>query len=259
MTIAIAAMALHGCDSSSPLLPEREALVVRAYLYAGEPVADVQLATTYALTSDAAGGAPINDAAVRLEKNGASYSLARSAGDSGYYHYPGADLFVQAGDHFRIVVERANALTTGETTIPAPPRHLKISQNEFVIAANAPFDTSSLTITWEGEDTFYFVVIENLETAPEPTGATPFPGRGIQTFRSRPMRERSYGIRSFDLRYYGEHRARVYKVNQEYAELYAFDQQDSRHLNEPRTNIKNGLGIFAGFSSAEIHFRVVKP
>jgi len=42
---------------------------------------------------------------------------------------------------------------------------------------------------------------------------------------------------------------RVYKVNQEYADLFVFGTQDSRNLNEPLTNIKNGLGIFAGFSS----------
>jgi hypothetical protein len=38
--------------------------------------------------------------------------------------------------------------------------------------------------------------------------------------------------------------------------LYAFGQQDSRHLNEPETNIKNGLGVFAGFSSAAVRFVV---
>lgn len=257
-TTVAAAFALQGCDSTSPLLPERDALVVRAYLYAGEAVTDIQLTTTYPLASDDPAGLPINDAAVRLEKNGANYALTRSAGDSGYYHYAGNDLVVQVGDRFKIVVDRAGATAIGETTIPAPPRNLKISQNEFVIDAGTPFDTSSITLSWEGEDTFYFVVLENLETAPAPISNMPFPGRAQQTFRSRPVRALSYNIRRFDLRYYGEHRARVYKVNQEYAELYAFGQQDSRNLNEPQTNIKNGLGIFAGFSSAEINFRVVK-
>ena len=70
------------------------------------------------------------------------------------------------------------------------------------------------------------------------------------------MRENRYSIQRADLTYFGEHRAKVYKVNREYANLYAFGQQDSRHLNEPETNIKNGLGVFAGFSSAAVRFVV---
>jgi len=104
-------------------------------------------------------------------------------------------------------------------------------------------------------------VVENLEASPTPINQTPFPGgpRGqLRSFRSRPIRDSRYTIRRFDLTYLGEHRAKVYKVNREYANLYAFGQQDSRNLNEPETNIKNGLGVFAGFSSEEVKFRVIK-
>jgi len=53
-TLLIAAIlaALSGCDTDSSLLPENELLVVRAYLYAGEHVTDVQVTTTFGLTSD---------------------------------------------------------------------------------------------------------------------------------------------------------------------------------------------------------------
>jgi len=252
--------ALLGCDSASPLLPENELIVVRAYLYAGESVTDVQLTSTFALTSDDTTGRPINDAKASLEKAGKVYQLTASRGDSGYYHYADNDLLVRVGDRFKISVEHNGQIATGETIIPSPPRNLTISSSEFPIDTSTPFDTSSLTITWEGEDTFYFVVVENLETSLTPINQTPFPGVPIQfrSFRSRPTRESYYRIQRFDLTYYGEHRAKVYKVNREYANLYAFGLQDSRHLNEPATNIKNGLGVFAGFSSQEVKFRVVK-
>jgi hypothetical protein len=263
LIIAAGSVALLGCDSASPLLPENELLVMRAYLYAGEPVTDVQLTSSFALTSNDTAGQPINDAKVTLEKAGKVYSLTASRGDSGYYHYPdpGNDLAVQVNDHFKITVERGDQIATGETVIPSPPRQLTISKSELLIDTSTPFDTSSLTIRWEAEDTFYFLVVENLEASPTPINQLPLPGgtKGqMRFFRSRPIRENSYGIRSVDLTYYGEHRVKVYKVNREYANLYAFGLQDSRHLNEPETNIKNGLGVFAGFSSAEVHFRVVK-
>ncbi|MGH7600364.1 MAG: DUF4249 family protein [bacterium] len=251
--------ALSGCDSASPLLPEKELLVVRAYLYAEEPVTDVQLTSTFALTSNDATGRPINDAKVSLEKAGKFFPLIASPGDSGYYHYAGNDLAVRAGDHFEISVEHNGQITTGETIIPAPPQNVALTQNEILIDTNTPFDTSSITVSWQEEDTFYFVVVENLEASPTPINQSPFPGgprAQLKTLRSRPIRENRFNIQRVDLTYFGEHRVKVYKVNREYANLYAFGLQDSRHLNEPETNIKNGLGIFAGFNSAAAHFVV---
>lgn len=261
LLLAASFMAISGCETDSPLLPENELLVVRAYLYAGESVTDVQVTTTFGLTSDESTGLPINDAAVTLEKAGKIYPLRVSSGDSGYYHYAGNDLAVHVGDVFKIAVAHHGKTATAETIIPVPPHQLTVSDNEWLVHTSTPFDTSSLTISWEGEETFYFVVVENLEASPTPINPTPLPGgsRGqLRSFRSRPIRESQYLIRRFDLTYLGEHRAKVYKVNREYANLYAFGLQDSRNLNEPETNVKNGLGVFAGFSSAEVRFRVVK-
>ncbi|MCG3119665.1 MAG: hypothetical protein ALAOOOJD_02140 [bacterium] len=261
LLIAASLAALGGCDSNSPLWPKNELLVVRAYLYAGESITDVQVTTTFGLAAAASTGLPINDAAVTLEKAGKIYPLSASRGDSGYYHYAGNDLAVNVGDAFKIRVAHYGQTATAETVIPAPPRQLVISKNEWLVNASTELDTSSLTLSWESEDTFYFVVVENLEASPTPINQTPFPGgpRGqLRSFRSRPTRDNSYTIRRFDLTYLGEHRARIYKVNREYANLYAFGQQDSRNLNEPETNVKNGLGVFAGFSNAAVHFRVIK-
>jgi len=254
-----ACLALLACETESPVLLETEMMVVRAYLYSGEPVRDIQITATYAITSEDTIGQPINDATVTLEKAGRVYALARTPGDSGFYHYPGNDLNVEAGDRFKISVNRNGETATGETEIPAAPNNVQLSAEEFVVSiTTTPFDTSSLTVRWDNADeSFYFVTVENIEpvrTRIDESGG--FSPRGGIAFRSRPMRESSYAIRRFDLTYLGRHRVRVYKVNPEYANLYAFGQQDSRNLNEPLTNIKNGLGVFAGFSSVEVFFTV---
>jgi len=57
---------------------------------------------------------------------------------------------------------------------------------------------------------------------------------------------------------YGTHKVTIYHVNEEYALLYETSTQDSRDLNEPYTNINNGLGIFSGFASQEVYFEVIK-
>jgi hypothetical protein len=50
---------------------------------------------------------------------------------------------------------------------------------------------------------------------------------------------------------------RVYRVNKEYADLYRSRQQDTRSLNEPLTNVQNGLGVFSAFASDSVAVFVV--
>lgn len=258
LLLLVACLCLSACDDASPLLPEAERLVVRAYLYSGEPVRDIQLTSTYAITSEDTIGAPINNATVTLEKAGRVYQLTLTSGDSGYYHYAGSDLIVALGDRFQISVTRNHERATATTDIPPAPQNVQISASEFVVSSTpTPFDTSSITVSWDNlDESFYFVTVENIEAVRTPINdRQPIP-RGPRVSRSRPIRENFYQIRRFDLAFLGQHRVRVYKVNQEYANLYAFGQQDSRNLNEPLTNIQNGLGVFAGFSSIELYFTV---
>lgn len=44
-------MFFAGCTKESPVIPSADLVVVRAYLYAGEPVSDVQLTQTLPLGS----------------------------------------------------------------------------------------------------------------------------------------------------------------------------------------------------------------
>jgi hypothetical protein len=67
-----------------------------------------------------------------------------------------------------------------------------------------------------------------------------------------------YRITRINVTNLGLHRVNVYRVNQEYADLYRSRNQDSRDLNEPLTNIANGLGVFTAFNSDSVFFRVVQ-
>ena len=68
--------------------------VIRAYVYAGEPVSDIKITSVLPLGSEDQSAPPINNAQVTLIKDGIQYSLEPSPGDSGYYHYSGDDLIV---------------------------------------------------------------------------------------------------------------------------------------------------------------------
>lgn len=125
--------------------------------------------------------------------------------------------------------------------------------------------TIDLEVFWDNpESELHFVVIENAEDDQEsifPDMGGNFgraPGRGSFRRITEPTRESSYQINFSEIQYWGQYIVKVYRVNQEYADLYENLEQDSRDLNEPPTNIKNGLGIFSAFHSQNIYFEVVK-
>lgn len=260
-------LTLVGCSQNSPLQPANDQIVVRGYIYAGEPVNDIQITTTLPLGSEEEKAPPVNDATVTLLKNGHSYNLVPSAGDSGYYHYEGEDLQVNPGDVFEIRVEHNSSVTSGKTTVPSPPEDVTASSDKLVIPTSrigfgGQNDSTRFIILHWNEDasSLFYVVIENIDKNPEPINS--FGGFGgndklRRRFVFPPTNNNEFRIQRFSVSYYGEHIAKVYRVNQEYADLYQSRNQDSRDLNEPLTNIENGLGVFSAFASRDIKFTVV--
>ncbi|NOY61171.1 MAG: DUF4249 family protein [Calditrichaeota bacterium] len=258
---------IAGCSQDSPLEPSTDQIVVRGYIYAGEPINDIQITSTLPLGSEETQAPPVNDAGVSLVRNGTGYALVPSAGDSGYYHYEGDDLKVEPGDAFEIRVEHNGSVTTGKTQVPAPPEDVTASSDKLIISTpgfgfgNQQDSTRFIIIHWkEDASSLFYVVVENMEENPEPISRFGGPG-GNDKIRRRfvfpPTNNNEFRIQRFNVSYYGEHIAKVYRVNQEYADLYQSRNQDSRDLNEPLTNIENGLGIFSAFASTSFKFTVV--
>lgn len=263
------------CESESPLAPEAMLPVIRAYIYAGEPVKDIQITWTVPLGSDSLDAPPVNDARVWLLKDSQEYALTLSPGDSGYYHYAGDDLTIGAGDELGLRVLIDGNLSTAKTRVPAAPENVSLSGDTLTISSaffgpghqgmgpgmGVIDSSSSIIIKWDGEqDAQYYVVFEVMDENPKAI-ETFFPGGGdapigMRRFLSPPMPMSFYVISRMNLSFYGEYRAKVYRVNQEYADLYQSRQQDSRDLNEPLSNIENGLGVFSAFNSTVVRFIV---
>ena len=270
----ILTLVLLGCTSDSILEPEVDLVVIRGYLYADEPVTDIQITSTLPLGSDETSAPPITDAPVYLIKNEVRYDLIPSPGDSGCYHYPGEDLMVNTNDIFKIYVEYFGTTAYGQTQVPTPPNSVDISGNTLYVPefetredmCYFEFDSSRhvLTITWEEDpSSLFFVVIENKESDPDSIETFfPMGGMGAKMGRGRfisePSSRNDYAINYMTMSFYGEHLVTIYRVNQEYSDLYISRQQDSRDLNEPLTNIENGLGVFSAFNSVSFSFQVVR-
>lgn len=207
-----------------------------------------------------------------LVKNSVRYDLVPSAGDSGFYHYPNNDLAVNAGDDFHLQILYKDQTIDAETTVPPAPDSVSISSDKLILSSDTsnsgpPWgfpgegdSTQTLTVSWKSETgALYYVVVENMESNPDSieTGGR-YPFSGSRRLISSPTDQNRYRIQRFNLSYYGRHRVKVYRVNQEYADLYGSRQQDSRDLNEPLTNIQSGLGVFSAFNSNSVYFEVVK-
>ena len=275
LILPLAILILVACTEDSPVSPESDLVVVRGYIYAGEPVNDIQLTNTLPLGSEETKAPPINDANVALMKNGQQYDLVLSEGDSGYYKYEGTDLTVKAGDQFTIQVSYQDQHISGTTNVPEAPKNITISSTTLLfpdmetmwqlmqqgVNIDSIRKSMTLTVSWEqASDALYYVLVENVEENPVAIetnfGPGPGFGAGPNRFISQPIAASEYTVNAMIMTHLGKHRVKVYRVNQEYADLYQSRNQDSRDLNEPLTNIVNGLGVFSAFNSDSAFFNL---
>ncbi len=263
---------LVGCDTAVDPSGSDQ-VVIEAFLFAGEPVQDIRLTATVPLGEDPNGAPTIDDATVRLIKEGVTYALT-SAGEDGRYEYLGADLVVAEGDEFRLEVEYFGRVAWGETVVPAPPLGVAIDADT-LFAPNIEFggggrrggggggfnaDESQVAVAWDNPgNLLHFVVVEGLEDDAEAIFPEQFLERlGRFRFISEPTLDNFFILRLLLLETLGRHQAKVYRVNEEYNQLYENRTQDSRDLNEPPSNIRDGLGVFSAFNSVSAPFEVAR-
>jgi len=255
------------CTEESPFAPGTSGVVVQAYLFAGETIDDIKITGTLPLGSEDTVTPSIDDAEVYLIKKEERYDLVPVSGDSGYYHYSGSDLEVEEGDSFGINISYNGGILTANTIVPPPPRNVEISDTILYISEDffgwGPTDTNNIEITWDDvPSAMFYVIVKNLETDPEPIFTGGFFGSDSISFRnftSVPTNSNTYQMRRMNFTHYGKHLIKIYRINQEYADLYTSRMQDTRDLNEPLSNIENGLGVFSAFNSSDsIYFYVKK-
>ena len=250
ITLLAAVSLIAACDTASPDL-EPDVVVMRAFLFAGEAVDDVQLTTTSSLTSTEEEGAPIADAAVFLVKTEdpeVFYPLAPEPGEAGFYHYEGDDLSVAPGDTFVLAVDYQERLTTAATYIPREPEAVTLSTTHVVINAATAEDLPVLTVAWDNPgDELHWVSIRNTATVLVPIRRDDV-GEPAEAILPDPVDDAFYEVNAGAFTHYGTHEVRVYRVSSDYFALYQYTQQPVQRIYEPATNVENGVGIFSGFT-----------
>ncbi|MDF0715623.1 DUF4249 family protein [Muricauda sp. 334s03] len=246
--------------------------VIEAYLYEGDPVDDIILKKSSLYNEeDNDQTTYLTNANVHIILDSESYELSMMPGEAGRYEYTGDDLTIKIGETYRIEFEHEGETVHAETTIPPLPENGNISHDEIYIPLiDTPSELRDFTesfqetidITWNNEnDDYHYLLIENIEANPEPINqleALAGIGENFE-YVSSPTQSNIFSLRAtVHYNQFGLHRVTLFHVNEEYAQLYETTSQDSRDLYEPFTNVKNGLGIFTGFSSVTFYFEVLK-
>ncbi|MEQ9297082.1 MAG: DUF4249 family protein [Cyclobacteriaceae bacterium] len=251
-----------------------DTFVVEGFVYAGSPITDINIKSTVPFDAVSTPGQPIPTAQATINMDGQSVPLTFNP-ETQRYEGP-QDFIVEPGLDLRLDLQVGELSATGQTLVPSYPQGLNTSISKIIIpeielsrdlreVLTALFEDARLDIRWENAaEDFHFLVIEPADTAnTEPLFNEDIPsnvGTFFDNFRlvSEPSRDSTYTVVGLSLQNYGSYRAILYRINQEYADLYADQLQDSRNLNEPPSNIENGLGIFTGISSDTILFEISK-
>ena len=218
---------------------------------------------------------PLPNANVALTKGGDIFPLTYNPSTSRYELSDNTFLTIIPGDMFTIQVEANDRTASATTVVPPPPEGLQISNTTIRIPQlnlgfglaeqiRELFASARLELSWENTDeNYYYVVIERRTDRIDPILPTELPDQVIDLlssfrFISEPSNGSSFEIVGVALETYGLHVAKVYRVNPEYVRLFQNPRQDSRDLNEPATNITNGVGIFSAFAADSVFFEVTR-
>ena len=254
------------CEDDLLPVPEADLIVVRGYLYAGQPVTDVIIASTLALDDESETAIPIGSAVVFLKRGAEEFVLSpvhsydTTETDTTFsitYTYPDSDLVVAEGDTFILDINYGEQHLTSEAIVPAKPDSFSSNIDTMYVPSfdrNRDYirwifaDSNIIRLNWDNpEDHFHYLLMDNVEEDPEPLEKT-LPPRW-RRFISEPFIDTSYAMRASTITHFGRHDIVLFHVQTDYVLLYQSSGQNSRDLNEPYNNINGGLGMFTAFNS----------
>jgi len=254
------------CEGDLLPVPEADLIVVRGYLYAGQPVTDVIIASTLALDDESETAIPIDSAVVLLKRGAEKFVLSpvhsydTTETDTTFsitYTYPDSDLVVAEGDTFILDINYGEQHLTSEAIVPAKPDSFSSNIDTMYVPSfdrNRDYirwifaDSNIIRLNWDNpEDHFHYLLMDNVEEDPEPLEKT-LPPRW-RRFISEPFIDTSYAMRASTITHFGRHDIVLFHVQTDYVLLYQSSGQNSRDLNEPYNNINGGLGMFTAFNS----------
>lgn len=259
--IALLIIVITACDKQEEISLDSDIPVLEAYLIPGKMIGNIKLTKLipYSTEDEDLVLETINDAEIKIIGNNSVYYLVPSV-DSGYYHCPDNSAIIEEDTEYSIEFLYNDKIVTARTLSPSKPNNFAISTSsiyfERVIEGSMPtFSNDTYEITWDNlDDRFYYLTIELIESTPDPINFNM--ESDPEKMISSPMQTDVYNLTTKMIKYFGTYMVVLYKVNQEYVNLYEDISQNSISMTEPLTNIENGKGIFTSFTTDTLYFEV---
>ena len=256
------ALAWLACEKQSIEFIESETAVVEAYIHAGKPVDSIRITQSFSYAQIDTNIITLDDLEIILSDFTSEY-LLDPIGDGFYQNLA---VIIRQDKSYRLQFSWNGEIISAQTYIPLK-KEAQLSTSVIELA-KIPLGTrgggisiEAIEVTWDNaEGDYYYVVIENLESTPEYVNEnfalTGGPNRSL--FVTEPQINDFYRITQREITQYGSHRIIVFRVNPEYAALYESAGNSTLSLEQPPTNIENGLGIFTGATSDTLFLEVKK-
>ena len=258
------------CEKQSIEDIETKTAVVEGYLHNGQSVDSLKITQSFSYSQLDTNVISLNGLNVLLSESTNQYALT-SLGNGIYQN---SEVTIEQEKSYRIDFEWEGRNISAETYIPAK-KEAYLSMNEVEIpkielgSIGGGFNTGvtdPIEITWDNiEGDFYYILIRNIESSPEyvnENAAASVEANGGASrfvFITEPQISDFYAIDARrQLTQYGTHQVIVFRVNPEYASLYESSGNSTLSLEQPQTNVENGLGIFTGVNSDTLYLEVKK-
>ena len=265
-------LAFVSCDQETEIIDTTtDNVVVSAYIYADQAIDSVRVTKSIPYTSD--GELEVIDDLEIIINDGTEDILLTSIGDG---YYSNLDYIVKTETTYQLSFDYNGKTISSETYIQAPVEvslsrdEVELEKIEFTVGIGGPGRPGTqvqevVDITWNNQyQDYYFVVISNIEEDPEYVNSFFQQSeldvdRPQRIFRTEPEIMDTYSINSFqELQTFGTYEIIVYRLNAEYAALYETVGSSTLSIQEPPSNIENGLGIFTGITPHYLYLEVTE-
>ncbi len=237
--------------------------VVESFLEPGQEVF-VKLSKMLPFIEDEyTGSLTIDSAEIYINNNGTNYLLTPVSDEPGKYVSLDSNLLIKPGDSYKLYFDYNGYTVSSTTSIPSKPDNADLNTNVYLVDPYAMGPGSlqdPMIVTWDNPDNnYHLIILEYMESTFDPIrdnmdSASYYQFQKVST---EPVLENTYNLNTRShLVFFGTYRIIIYKVNEEYVNLYENVSQSSLNLTEPLTNIENGLGIFTGINSDTLFLEV---
>jgi len=208
----------------------------------------------------------IDSAKVYINHNGNDHLLFPIDNSHGGYENLDTNLQITPNDTYKIHFEYNGYEVSASTVIPERPSGASLSTSIYYVDTSVTGPGSGmqnpLIVNWDNADnSFYIVVVEYLEADYDPINENLTEDQ-YETYRkvsTDPINSNSINLTTRKhLLFFGHYKVILYKINEEYVNLYENISQSTLNMTEPLTNIDNGVGIFTGINSYTLFLRVVE-